>query len=305
MNIIQLQYLVDVGELGSFTKAAKKNRMTVPAISISISQLEAELEVSLFSRSKKGVIPTMEGKKVIQHAISILKTINKMKYDISLSKNKNYGNIIIATIPGMVPQIINNTLEFRKSYPYINVQMAEADTDAVLNQVKNGHADMGFVSFGTNNHDEALNWDPVKRVEVVLAVHKSSTLRFNNHISLDEIKDEMIVLYNDPYLLKIAENLFSDDLKNRIALTSNNAEALLQMVIHGNAITIMNDYNLHSLPPHIRNEVITISINEYLTLSNYLWRVTRKNEEVSEMIEQFTEHLLADIKKVGNVTRNI
>jgi DNA-binding transcriptional LysR family regulator len=121
MNIIKLQYLVDVGELGSFTEAAKKNLMTVPAISISISQLEEELEVSLFERSRKGVTPTNEGKKVIQHAISILKTIEKMKSDISISKNRTHGNIIIATIPGMVPKIINTTLDYQKSFPYINV----------------------------------------------------------------------------------------------------------------------------------------------------------------------------------------
>jgi len=41
---------------------------------------------------------------------------------------------------------------------------------------------------------------------------------------------------------------------------------------------------------------VTISINEYLTLSNYLWRVTRKNEKCPEMINQFTEHLLRDLK---------
>lgn len=297
MNIIQLQYLVDVGELGSFTGAAEKNRMTVPAISISISQLEEELEVTLFFRSKKGVVPTLKGKKVIQHAISVLKTIDKMKYDISLAKKEECKNIIIATIPGMVPQIINNTLEFRKSYPYINVQMVESDTDGVLNQVKNGHANMGFVSFGTNHHEQALNWEPVRRVEVVLAVNKSSALRFKPNVSLEEIKDEMVVLYNDPYLKKMAESLFSNDLKNRIALTSNNTNALLQMVIQGNAITIMNDYIFHSLPSHIKAEVVTISINEYLALSNYLWRITRKNEEESEIIKQFTEHLLADLRK--------
>ncbi|MGJ7911645.1 LysR family transcriptional regulator [Neobacillus sp. LXY-1] len=296
MNIIQLQYLVDVGELGSITEAAKKNHMTVPAISISISQLEAELEVTLFSRSKKGVIPTLEGKKVIQHAISILKTINKMKYDISLSKNNQYGNVVIATIPGMVPHIIHNTLEFRKIYPFVNVQLVESDTDGVLNQVKNGHADMGFISFGPSHHEEALLWEPIKRVEVVLVVHKSSLFRFNQKISLEEIKDEMIVLYNDPYLKKIAKNLFADDLNNRLALTSNNAEALIQMVIHENAITFINDYMLQTFPLQIKNEIITISINEYLTLSNYLWRVTRKNEVESEMVQQFTEHLLADLK---------
>jgi DNA-binding transcriptional LysR family regulator len=286
-----------VGELGSFTEAAKKNGMTVPAISISISQLETELEVSLFSRSRKGVVPTTEGKKVIQHAINILKTVDKMKYDISLSKNTKHGNIIIATIPGIVRQVINTTLEFRKIYPYINVQMVEGDTTVVLDHVKNGHADMGLISFGMDNHDQTLDWEPVMRDEAVLVVPISSALRYNNCISSDDIKNETIVLYNDPYLKKIAEKLISDDITNRIALISNNLDAILRMVVHGNAITIATNYIVHALPSHIRNKVITISINEHTSLSTYLWRLTRKNTEVSNIIEQFTSNLLDDLKK--------
>lgn len=298
MNIIQLQYLIDVAELGSFTEAAKKNHITVPAISISISQLETTLEVSLFSRTRKGVIPTKEGKKVIQHAITILKTVDKMKYDISLSKDINYGNIIVATIPGMVPQVLNTTLEFQKSYPYLNVQMMEGETTVVLNHVKNGHADMGFVSFGMKHHDEALTWEPVLKDEAVLVVPKSSVLRFNNIVSRNDIKNETIVLYNDPFIKMIADKLFLEDQTNRIALVSNNVEALLQMVLRGKAITISTEYIIHSLPAHVRNEIITlpIKIDEMFPLPNYLWRLTRKNKEVSDIINQFTAHLLSNFK---------
>ncbi len=295
MNIIQLQYLVDVGELGSFTEAAKKNLMTVPAISISIGQLEEELGVSLFVRSRKGVTPTTEGKKVIQHAISILKTIDRLKTDISLFKNRNHGNIIIATTPGMVPPIINTTLDYQKSYPYINIQMLEGDTNLVLNQVKNGHADMGFVSLSANNQDPDLAWKPVIQDKAMLVVNKSSALRFDQSISGNEIKDETIVMYNDPYIKMLTEKFLLSDPTNRIALISNNVDSIFQMVIKGNAITIGTDYIVNSLPSHIKNEVIMISFNEFTAHSNYLWRITRKNEEVSDLIEQFTELLLSQL----------
>jgi hypothetical protein len=69
------------------------------------------------------------------------------------------------------------------------------------------------------------------------------------------------------------------------------------MVVHGNAITIATNYIVHALPSHIRNRVITISINEHTSLSTYLWRLTRKNTEVSNIIEQFTSNLLSDLKR--------
>src|SRR5690625_6861027 len=96
MNITQLQYLVDVGELGSFTNAAKKNDVTIPAISISINKLEKIFGVPLFTRSKKGVVPTTEGKVCIQHAITMLKTAEKMKKEDRKSTRLNSSHVAIS-----------------------------------------------------------------------------------------------------------------------------------------------------------------------------------------------------------------
>lgn len=291
MNIIQLQYLVDVGELGSFTEVAKKNHMTVPAISISISQLEEELGASLFIRSRRGVIPTQEGKKAIQHAITILNAIDKMKSDISNYKTDE--NIMIATTPGMVHRIISTTLNYQKVQPNINMQMLEGDTHFVLNQVKTGHADIGFVSLSKHNHDPELTWEPIIQDQAMLVVNKQSALRYKKRISRNEIKNETIVLYNDPVIKMIADKLVLDDSSNTIALISNNVESLFHMIIKGNAISIGTDFIVNSLPAPVKAEVFMIPIDELVSDSNYIWRVTRKDKSNIEMIEQFTEHLLA------------
>lgn len=293
MNIIQLQNLVDVAELGSFTEAAKKNHMTIPAISISISQLEEELGVPLFIRSRKGVTPTNEGKKVMKHAISILHSIEKMKIEISLSQNNNCGNIVIVTTPGMVPSIINTTLEYQKIYPCLNIEMIEGDTNLVLKQVKNGHADMGFVSVPTNDQDGDLIWRPIIRDKARLIVSKHSPLSSKNSISGADIQNETVVLYNDPYVRLVAEKLLLDNPTNTIALISNNVESLFQMVIKGNAISIGTDVLVNSLSSITRDKIVMIPISEVPSDSNYIWRVTRKDVEMSEHLEPFTKHLLA------------
>jgi DNA-binding transcriptional LysR family regulator len=291
MNIIQLQYLVDVGELGSFTEAAKKNHITVPAISISISQLEEELGAPLFVRSRKGVTPTLEGKKVIQHAISILTSIDKMKEEISSSKNRKAENIMIATTPGMVQKIISTTLRYQESDPNINMQMLEGDTSFVLKQVKNGQADMGFVSLSSKNHDPELTWEPILKDQAMLVVSINSPLRYKHRITRNQIKNETIVLYNDPVIKMMADKLVLDDPTNTIALISNSVESLFQMIIKGNAVSIGTDFIVNSLPAHVKNEVVMIPIDELVSDSNYIWRVTRKDKKQMDLIKKFTEQL--------------
>ncbi|MGE0941849.1 LysR family transcriptional regulator [Bacillus wiedmannii] len=287
-------------ELGSFTEAAKKNRMTVPTISQSIAQLENELGVTLFTRSRKGTNSTIEGKIVIQHAITVLKTINKMKSEISLFQSENQGNIVIATIPGMISQIIDTTIKFRKDYPHVNIQLVEGDSRLVLNYVQNGHADLGFVSFKAEKEEEFLTWEPLVKGETLLVVNKNSHLRFKQSISGDELEDEMIVLYNDPYLKKITQDILPTHLWNKVSLITNNIEGIFRMIIHENAVTIGPDYIVHSLPPEQKNEVISVSIDKYKTIPYYLWKVTRKNEKASGLINQFTEQLFSNLSNPHN-----
>ncbi|PZD97354.1 LysR family transcriptional regulator [Paenibacillus sambharensis] len=293
MNMMQLQYLIDVGEMGSFTDAARKNHITVPAISQSVSQLESELNAPLFLRSKKGVVPTEQGIRAIQHALSILRSVDKMKHELVNTQLASQGNVMIATIPGIVSQVVSTTIEFTEYNPLVNVNLIEGDTKSVLRRVRSGQADMGFVSLDSSHYDEALAWEPITRGTAVLVVNKKSQLRFHKTITGDELAHQVFVLYNDPFLRRIAQHLLINNPSNRIALTTNNLEALFQMVTVGNAVSLGPDYIVSALPVHLQEELVTIPLSGYDSNPSYLWRVTRKNVEVPGVIEQFTSKLLA------------
>ncbi|WP_375337649.1 LysR family transcriptional regulator [Bacillus sp. 3103sda1] len=52
MNLAQLQYIIEVSKFGSLTRAAQKSHITLFATSQSISLLESELGVTLFTRTR-------------------------------------------------------------------------------------------------------------------------------------------------------------------------------------------------------------------------------------------------------------
>ncbi|MDY2981177.1 MAG: LysR family transcriptional regulator [Fusobacterium sp.] len=62
MNIQYLKYVVEVDKMGSINKAAKNLYMGQPNLSAAIKELEKDLGISIFYRSKKGVFPTKEGR---------------------------------------------------------------------------------------------------------------------------------------------------------------------------------------------------------------------------------------------------
>jgi hypothetical protein len=61
----QLEYLVHVAELGSFTTAASLLRIAQPARSRQVRSLEPELAQTLLNRNGRGVSPTEAGKRLL------------------------------------------------------------------------------------------------------------------------------------------------------------------------------------------------------------------------------------------------
>lgn len=84
MTFQQLQYLLAVHRSGSVTQAAKKLYVSYSSVSIAITNLEKELGYPLFIRSRKGLIPTARGEKVLEHARRICQSyelLNTVEHD--------------------------------------------------------------------------------------------------------------------------------------------------------------------------------------------------------------------------------
>ena len=71
MTIQQLQYILEVKRSGSITQAAKNLFVTQSSVSCAIAALEKELGIHIFQRSWQGVVPTEDGRRVLEHAQSI------------------------------------------------------------------------------------------------------------------------------------------------------------------------------------------------------------------------------------------
>ena len=71
MTFQQLNYLLEVNRVGSFSTAAKNLYVSQAAVSNAIIALEKEIGAPLFVRGKKTLVPTARGEEVIEHATKI------------------------------------------------------------------------------------------------------------------------------------------------------------------------------------------------------------------------------------------
>lgn len=78
MTLQQMQYLTEVYRTGSVSRAAKNLFLAQSSLSASISSIENELGFPVFVRTKKGMIPTVQGSHVITHAARICESYRAM-----------------------------------------------------------------------------------------------------------------------------------------------------------------------------------------------------------------------------------
>lgn len=75
MNILHMKYAVEIAKVGSINKASETLLMAQPNLSRSIKELEADLGITIFDRTSKGMLLTPEGEEFIGYAKNILPSL--------------------------------------------------------------------------------------------------------------------------------------------------------------------------------------------------------------------------------------
>src|SRR5688572_19812792 len=98
-SLRQLQYLVAVGDLGGFRKAAEACGVAQPSLSAQIAQVEQAIGVQIFERSARGVRVTAAGAKVIDRARAVLLASRDLADTARQHSNPLQGTVRIGVIP--------------------------------------------------------------------------------------------------------------------------------------------------------------------------------------------------------------
>ena len=104
MNILHMKYAVEIAKVGSINKASETLLMAQPNLSRSIKELEADLGITIFDRTSKGMLLTPEGEEFIGYAKNILRQLDviekmyksgipaKQKFSISVPRVSYISN---------------------------------------------------------------------------------------------------------------------------------------------------------------------------------------------------------------------
>ncbi len=145
MTIRQLRYFLRIVELKSFSKAAAYLHVAQPALGLQIRKLEEELGVKLLNRHSRGVSATEAGLILRDHALIVLRQIERAKLHLIDFAGPPRGKIAVGVTP-TVNLVLASALvqKCRAELPNVSLSIVEGMSENLMEWVENDRLDMAF-----------------------------------------------------------------------------------------------------------------------------------------------------------------
>ena len=170
LNLYRIFYVV--AKSGSISGASNTLFISQPAVTFQIKKLEDQLGVSLFTRTKHGVILTDEGKVLFEYVKKAIENIDNGENALSNLKNLDSGTIRIGVSTTLCRHILMPYLEhFHNKYPNIDITINNDTSTNLIKDLRNGNIDI-LLSFLPRTNNKDLKIMPIRDVQDIFVGNK-------------------------------------------------------------------------------------------------------------------------------------
>lgn len=248
MNILHMKYAVEVAKVGSLNKAAETLLIAAPNVSRSIKELEADIGISIFERTTKGMELTPEGEEFINYAKGILNQIDEVEnfYKKGSAKKQKFS----ISVPRAC-YISEAFSQFSKSLSKEAAEIFYKETNSqrtIRNMLEHDYK-LGIIRYAENYdkyfkamlEEKCFCYEMVTEFTYSLIMSADNPLSQKETITFDDLADYIEIAHADPYvpsmpLSKVVKEELPDNIDRRIFiferasqfdLLSNNPETFM------------------------------------------------------------------------------
>lgn len=207
LNILHMKYAVEVARAGSLNKASENLYVALPNVSRSIRELEADLGVTLFERSAKGMTLTPEGEEFIGYAKGILRQIEQVEqlYRGGASAKQRFS----ISVPRAC-YISDAFANFSRAFTGQPAEIFYKETNSkrtIQNILENDYR-LGIIRYAEHYEkyfkemleEKGLTHETITEFTYVLLMSAQSPLAAHTAISPDDLSGYVEIAHADPYV---------------------------------------------------------------------------------------------------------
>jgi LysR family transcriptional regulator, hydrogen peroxide-inducible genes activator len=238
-SLRQLQYALALAEQLSFRRAAEQCRVSQPALSSQLAELEGALGVRLFERDKKRVLATAAGKQLLERAATVLLEADGLFEAARRAADPLAGALRLGVIPTVSPYLLPAlTPRLRSKLPRLTVTWREDKTETLMALLRGGGLDGAIVALESELGDverELIAKDPF-----VLATPPGHPLSKGRVAAPSELGGQSVLLLDDGHCFRDQALAFCARAKaTELEFRATSLATLVQMVAGGAGITLL------------------------------------------------------------------
>ncbi len=304
LNRIKAFYYIYRGQ--SVAQAAKELNISASAVSQSLGKLEAELNVPLFTRLHRKLVPTLAGEQLFNIVSPFIRDLETGIENITRARNVPSGMLRIGSPiefgKSYFPRIF---AAFRQQYPEVVFSMKLGDPSEIFSMISAGELDFGLVDifltreqvFGDLGH---YSIDPLIDEKVILACSKTYYQKeIKGDHSFDNLVTKEFISYQKTSLtlrnwFKHHFNRFSIELNRVMTVDSH------QAVING----MLNHLGMGVIAGHIvggeldRGEIIPVHTGQKDVINKI--SLAQLQDKIPSLTEKtFIRFIKNDIRESG------
>lgn len=168
-DLESLRLLVLIGELGSIGGAAAQRRVSQPSASKRLSGLERQLGLHLVERTKQGCTLTPAGVVVAEGAQQVFAQVEVLMTGVRALRVQHESKLRVAASMTIADYLAPRWLgELRAAFADLRLELDVANSVAVADAVRHGHADLGFVETPVAPEGVSVRYVAEDRMAVVV-----------------------------------------------------------------------------------------------------------------------------------------
>jgi DNA-binding transcriptional LysR family regulator len=194
MELRHLRYVVTLAETLHFGRAAERLHLSQPPLSHQIRQLEEELRIKLFHRTKRQVQLTEAGRMFVQEARVILAQASHAANLASRVTQGEVGQITIGVSgPADAPIFVEILRAFARKHPKVRIVLRNLSSLDQTHAISEGRLHVGFVAMPID--DAGLATETVMRRPIMIALPVDHPLAKRDRVPLEALAGEPQIMF--------------------------------------------------------------------------------------------------------------
>ncbi|MFZ3566635.1 LysR family transcriptional regulator [Streptomyces sp. BH097] len=245
MRTEQLEYITAVTRLGSLRRAADELRLSQPALSETVRNLERELGVALLERKRTGATMSSAGQELMPHIVGVLEAVDRLRMAAGeqhrLSRMVRVGTVNAATVPLLIPVL----REFRATHPLTQVEVVGARQTEIQRGLAEGGFDLGLVNH-LDGDDLPAGFEATEllRGRPVVCARPDRPLAALDEVSVDDLLTEPLIAMRTGYVMHRYIHRVLAGRTPVFSYSTDGAEMGKLMVAEGLGVTVLPDFSV-------------------------------------------------------------